>query len=93
MTAYTLCFGGLILLGGRLADLFGARRVLLIGLVVFTAASLALRARGRAAACCWPGAPPRASARPPLSPAALVAGDRRVVRAPTGPGRWPSGAR
>lgn len=41
VTAYTLCFGGLMLLGGRLADALGARRVLLAGLVVFTAASLA----------------------------------------------------
>ncbi|MDQ0939324.1 MFS transporter [Streptomyces sp. V1I1] len=40
VTAYTLCFGGLMLLGGRLADAFGARRTLLAGLVVFTAASL-----------------------------------------------------
>src|SRR5258708_3814170 len=34
MTAYTLAFGGLMLLGGRLADLFGARRMLLVGLLV-----------------------------------------------------------
>jgi EmrB/QacA subfamily drug resistance transporter len=40
LTAYTLVFAGLMLLGGRLADLFGARRVLLAGLAVFTAASL-----------------------------------------------------
>lgn len=40
MTAYTLCFGGLMLLGGRAADLLGARRVVLAGLAVFTAASL-----------------------------------------------------
>ncbi|WRZ87174.1 MFS transporter [Streptomyces sp. NBC_01022] len=40
VTAYTLCFGGLMLLGGRLADAFGARRTLLAGLAVFTAASL-----------------------------------------------------
>ena len=39
LTAYTMVFGGLMLLGGRLADQFGARRVLLTGLVVFTAAS------------------------------------------------------
>jgi MFS family permease len=38
--AYTLFFGGLMLLGGRLADLFGARRMMLIGLTVFTLASL-----------------------------------------------------
>jgi EmrB/QacA subfamily drug resistance transporter len=40
LTAYTLVFGGLMLLGGRLADLFGARRVLLVGLAIFTGASL-----------------------------------------------------
>ena len=40
VSAYTLTFGGLMLLGGRLADIFGARRVLLIGLTLFTAASL-----------------------------------------------------
>src|SRR6478735_134422 len=41
LTTYTLFFGGLILLGGRLSDLFGARRILLTGLTLFTAASLA----------------------------------------------------
>ena len=41
VTTYTLVFGGLMILGGRLADLFGARRTLLIGLVIFTAASAA----------------------------------------------------
>ncbi|MFF3839763.1 MFS transporter [Streptomyces sp. NPDC001930] len=41
VTAYTLCFGGLMLLGGRLSDALGARRVLLTGLALFTAASLA----------------------------------------------------
>nr|WP_279635954.1 MFS transporter [Kitasatospora cheerisanensis] len=41
VTAYTLCFGGLMLLGGRLADAYGARRILTAGLVLFTAASLA----------------------------------------------------
>ncbi len=40
ITTYTLCFGGLMLLGGRSADLFGARRVLLTGLMIFTGASL-----------------------------------------------------
>jgi EmrB/QacA subfamily drug resistance transporter len=41
VTAYTLCFGGLMLLGGRLADTVGRRRVFLAGLLVFTTASLA----------------------------------------------------
>lgn len=40
VTAYTLVFGGLMILGGRLADVLGARRTLLAGLAVFTAASL-----------------------------------------------------
>jgi MFS family permease len=41
VTAYTLCFGGLLLLGGRLADTLGRRRTFLAGLGLFTAASLA----------------------------------------------------
>jgi len=40
VTAYALTFGGLLLLGGRLADLFGRRRIFLLGLALFTAASL-----------------------------------------------------
>src|ERR1700734_2339022 len=40
VTAYTLTFGGFLLLGGRLADLLGRRRMFLIGLVVFSLASL-----------------------------------------------------
>src|SRR4051812_8851836 len=41
VNAYLLTFGGFMLLGGRMGDLFGARRVFLIGLTLFTAASLA----------------------------------------------------
>ena len=41
VTAYGLTFGGFLLLGGRAADLLGRRRMLAIGLGVFTAASLA----------------------------------------------------
>jgi MFS family permease len=41
VTAYVLCTGGLMLLGGRAADLLGPRRLLLGGLGLFTAASLA----------------------------------------------------
>jgi EmrB/QacA subfamily drug resistance transporter len=40
-TAYGLAFGGLLLFGGRAADLLGRRRTLMAGLAVFTAASLA----------------------------------------------------
>jgi EmrB/QacA subfamily drug resistance transporter len=39
-TAYSLTFGGFLLLGGRAADLLGRRRVLMLGLGLFTAASL-----------------------------------------------------
>jgi EmrB/QacA subfamily drug resistance transporter len=39
ITAYTLTFGGLLLLGGRIADYVGRRRVFLIGLIGFAAAS------------------------------------------------------
>jgi EmrB/QacA subfamily drug resistance transporter len=41
VTAYALTFGGFLLLGGRAADLLGRRRILMLGLSVFTAASLA----------------------------------------------------
>jgi len=41
VTAYGVSFGGFLLLGGRAADLLGRRRVLMVGLSVFTAASLA----------------------------------------------------
>jgi EmrB/QacA subfamily drug resistance transporter len=39
ITAYAITFGGFLLLGGRLADLLGRRRMFLIGVVVFTIAS------------------------------------------------------
>ncbi len=39
ITAYTLAFGGLLLLGGRIADLVGRKRTFLFGLVGFAAAS------------------------------------------------------
>src|SRR5579862_2459434 len=39
ITAYAITFGGFLLLGGRAADIFGRRRVFLIGVVTFTAAS------------------------------------------------------
>src|SRR4029078_6608999 len=42
--AYPLTFGGLLLLGARAGDLLGRRRMLVSGIAVFTAASLA----------CWP---------------------------------------
>jgi MFS family permease len=41
VTAYSLAFGGFLLLGGRAADIFGRRRVFMVGMVIFTTGSLA----------------------------------------------------
>jgi EmrB/QacA subfamily drug resistance transporter len=41
LNAYTLTFGGLLLLGGRAGDILGRRRVFIAGIALFTAASLA----------------------------------------------------
>jgi EmrB/QacA subfamily drug resistance transporter len=40
VTAYAIAFGGLLILGGRAADLFGRRRMFTTGLLIFTVASL-----------------------------------------------------
>src|ERR671935_901746 len=40
VNAYTLVFGGFLLLGGRAGDLLGRKRLFLLGLVIFTSASL-----------------------------------------------------
>jgi len=41
VTGYSLAFGGFLLLGGRLGDLYGRRRTFMIGLTIFAVASLA----------------------------------------------------
>src|SRR5260370_4487922 len=41
ISGYALAFGGFLLLGGRLADLLGRRKILIIGVSLFTLASLA----------------------------------------------------
>src|SRR5258708_27563802 len=50
LNAYSLTFGGLLLLGGRAGDILGRRRMFLAGIAVFTAASLA---GGLAASAAW----------------------------------------
>ena len=45
VNAYLLTFGGFLLLGGRLGDLFGHRRLFLAGIALFTVASLDVRPR------------------------------------------------
>jgi len=46
VNAYMLTYGGLLLLGGRLGDLYGKRRLFLAGITLFTAASLACGVAG-----------------------------------------------
>src|SRR5258705_6580110 len=41
INAYTIVFAGFLLLGGRIADLYGRRRLLITGMMLFTVASLA----------------------------------------------------
>lgn len=50
LNAYLLTFGGFLLLGGRFGDLYGQRRLFLLGLVVFTLASAACGLAGTQAA-------------------------------------------
>src|ERR1700758_3222630 len=50
LNAYTLTFGGLLLLGGRAGDILGRRRVFAAGIILFTAASLA---GGLATSAAW----------------------------------------
>src|SRR5712691_5559628 len=40
ISAYAILFGGVLLLGGRLSDVFGRRRVFMLGLAIFSASSL-----------------------------------------------------
>ena len=67
VTAYTLTFGGLLLLGGRIADFFGRKRTFLIGLFGFAAAS-ASAAPPPNAGCCSAPVPCRAASPPSSRP-------------------------
>src|SRR2546423_1779958 len=69
VTAYTLTFGGLLLLGGRVADYFGRRRAFLIGLLGFAAASAIGGAPGTAGPPFPARAPPGAVGAAPPPPA------------------------
>ena len=62
VNAYTLTFGGFLLLGGRLADLLGRRRMFIGGLILFSARLARRRPRPVRHAGSSPPAPSRASA-------------------------------
>src|ERR1700733_7051437 len=47
VSSYLLVLGGLLLVGGRIADVYGRRRVFLTGMVIFTLSSLAAGLPGR----------------------------------------------
>ena len=51
ITAYAITFGGFLLLGGRMADLLGRRRIFIVGLVALHARLAGLRAGLAAQAC------------------------------------------
>jgi EmrB/QacA subfamily drug resistance transporter len=82
MTVYTLVFGGLMLLGGRIADIVGPRRLTLAGLGLFTASSL-LCALSRDAAMLLAGRSLQGLGAALMSPAALAT----VMTLFTGPSR------
>ena len=83
ITAYTLCFGGFLIVGGKVADMVGARRAFAVGLVGFTGASL-LCAQAGSAELLLAARAAQGTAAALLSPAALA-----LLTASTeaGPGR------
>ena len=92
VNAYVLTFGGFLLLGGRLADLLGRRRMFITSLVVFSAASLA----GGLA----PSGPALVAARAVQGLAAAVLAPRPCrwsprpsPKDPSATGQWESGDR
>ena len=71
VTAYSLAFGGLLLLGGRLSDLVGRKRMLIIGMAGFAVRLGARRRRPELRRCCWPGGAIQGAFGALLAPAAL----------------------
>ncbi|NUS73173.1 MAG: MFS transporter [Corynebacteriales bacterium] len=71
MTIYTTLFGGLVLLGGKAADVFGARRVLIAGVLLFTISSLICAVAGNAVTL-LAGRAAQGAGAALLSPAALA---------------------
>jgi hypothetical protein len=92
INSYTLIFGGFLLLGGRAGDLFGRRRLFLIGVGIFSFASLL---NGLATTDTWLVASPgcRDSAAPSSPPPRCRSSRRRSPRVRTGRRRSGSGVR
>ena len=63
VTGYALAFGSLLLLGGRLGDLYGRRKVFMVGLVVFGVASSSVAWQPTRRSC-WPPVASKAWALP-----------------------------
>ena len=80
INAYTLTFAGFLLLGGRAADLFGRRRIFLVGLAVFTLSSL-LGGLAQSEAC-WSAHGPCRGWAPPSWPRHAHHPDGDVRRGP-----------
>ena len=78
ITAYAITYGGFLLLAGRLADLYGRRRVFMIGVVIFTVASLFCGlAWSESVLIAWPD--PRGPARKTRSAIACSSGITRSI--------------
>ena len=92
VNAYTLTFGGFLLLGGRMADLLGRRRMFIAGLAAVHRASLA-GALGQSTGRSSSSAQSRCWGRHRPAGRALDHHDDLLPRAPNGTGRSESGAR
>lgn len=94
LNAYAIAFAGFMLLGGRAADLYGRKRMFLVGLGLFTAASLVEADSRRRAGSCWPPARRRGSAPPCCPPRPSPFSPPPSPKATPGPRRsapgWPS---
>lgn len=68
LSAYTLTFGGLLLLGGRAGDILGRRRVFLAGILIFTLASSSAASPRSPGSCSRPAPCRGSAARSPRRP-------------------------
>jgi hypothetical protein len=87
VSLYSLTIGAFLVLGGRVCDVWGRRRVMMVGLAVCTGAGLLGRARARIFPCCSPAG--RCKALPPRLLCFTPVGSRQFETRPIsrGPGR------